>query len=352
MRSCGVARVLACALSDGVCRRSGQDGAAEDPWAVRQRVSGLDLAGLGSQPECLGCDVQEPRGIAEVEPRFDPVIGRLEDGDAVMRTQCCDTFTGPAIAIPGFDTIPVQDASDEIIIGDQRQLAYSGNHIVRRAGALSAASSGQAYLAVNAANPMYEEDDLSSFGIDISDDFLDNGSDDALLQPNIGRWGGPNGLEIGGQRREGCRIDGSRDRGCIVGGDFAFQLGDASQGLVPADLQFTGHQPIGRVGSVVLAKGPIGGVARRREIALKRIPDLIPLSTGLLLCGDRGGNGTRSHNRQQGVLNGVVNPQSAEGNAARLAIVHPAAGAAVARNVVLCPRVAERQFTSASATPK
>ena len=47
-------------------------------------MNGLDLAGLGGQSERLGRDVQKLRGVAEVEPRLDPVLGRLEDGDTVM----------------------------------------------------------------------------------------------------------------------------------------------------------------------------------------------------------------------------------------------------------------------------
>jgi hypothetical protein len=51
-------------------------------------------------------------------------------------------------------------------------------------------------------------------------------------------------------------------------------------------------------------------------------------------------------------LNGVIDPQAAKGNATRLAIVHPAAVAAVARDVVLRARVAKRQLAPAAAATK
>src|SRR6266436_5455467 len=47
--------------------------------------------------------------------------------------------------------------------------------------------------------------------------------------------------------------------------------------------------------------------------------------------------------------NGVIDPQTAKGNATRLAIVHPAAAAAVARDIVLRARIAKRQLAPAAA---
>ena len=47
----------------------------------------LDLAGLGSQSERLGRDMQEASGLAEIELRLVPVLGRLIHRDAVMRAQ-------------------------------------------------------------------------------------------------------------------------------------------------------------------------------------------------------------------------------------------------------------------------
>lgn len=49
------------------------------------------------------------------------------------------------------------------------------------------------------------------------------------------------------------------------------------------------------------------------------------------------------------ILDGFINAQAAEGDAAGLAITHPAAGAAVARNAVLRSRISEREFATAAA---
>src|SRR5262245_62594890 len=84
------------------------------------------------------CHLKKPRGIVEVNPRFDSVVSRLVDGDAVIGAQRGDTLARPAIAIAGHQPIPVQDAGDEIVVGDQHQLAYGGEHVGRCAGALRA----------------------------------------------------------------------------------------------------------------------------------------------------------------------------------------------------------------------
>ena len=57
----------------------------------------IDLTGLRCQSECSGRDMEKSRGVAEVEPRFDAVIGGLVDGNAVMRAQRGDALTRPAV---------------------------------------------------------------------------------------------------------------------------------------------------------------------------------------------------------------------------------------------------------------
>ena len=59
----------------------------------------FDLTGLRCQPKRSGRDMEKLRGFAEVQPRFDSIIGGLVDGNAVMRAQRGDALTGPAIAI-------------------------------------------------------------------------------------------------------------------------------------------------------------------------------------------------------------------------------------------------------------
>ena len=93
------------------------------------------------------------------------------------------------------------------------------------------------------------------------------------------------------------------------------------------------------------SEGPIGCIARRFEITPERLTHLVPSLARLLLLG----NSARANDREKGTLNGVIHPQPAKRDATRLAIVHPAAGATVARDVMLRSRVAGQSATAEQA---
>src|SRR5262249_52474393 len=131
------------ALEEALARHGNlQHGPRAVSSRVTQRVECLDPTSFRRNPECFRRHLKKPR---------------LVDGDAVMGAERGDTLARPAIAIAGHQPIPVQDAGDEIVVGDQHQLAYGGNHIGRGVGALPAPPPGQAYLGVDPANPMDEQ---------------------------------------------------------------------------------------------------------------------------------------------------------------------------------------------------
>jgi hypothetical protein len=117
----------------------------------------------------------------------------------------------------------------------------------------------------------------------------------------------------------------------------ALDLTDAGERPIPARLQFRRDQPVLGIGRVILPKCPFGGVARRLEITRQRVADLVAAAGRLRLGLDGRCDRTRLDDLQKRFLNGVIDAQSAEGDAARFGIVHPAATAAVARNLVLRP---------------
>jgi hypothetical protein len=82
-------------------------------------------------------------GVVRAARGLIPIFGWLVHWNAVMRAQRGDTLTCPAVAMTRDEAIPVEDAGDDIIIGDQHELANSGNHIGCGAVALTAAASGQ-----------------------------------------------------------------------------------------------------------------------------------------------------------------------------------------------------------------
>jgi hypothetical protein len=52
--------------------------------------------------------------------------------------------------------------------------------------------------------------------------------------------------------------------------DFALDLGDASERLVPARLEFASDQPVGWIGGVILSKGAIGRAVSRSRLRTSR----------------------------------------------------------------------------------
>ena len=114
----------------------------------------------------------------------------------MMRAQRGDALACPAVAMTRDEAVPVEDAGDDVVIGDHHELANRGNDIGGGAVALTAAASGQTHLAVDAANPMHHEDDLGRFEVDIGHHLLDDRAHDALLQPCVGRGSHPDSLEV------------------------------------------------------------------------------------------------------------------------------------------------------------
>ena len=98
---------------------------------------------------------------------------------------------------------------------------------------MTTAPSWQSYLAMNAAHPMDNQNDLRSLLIDVGNHLLDNGAYDTLLQPSIGLGIGPDGFEIGCECGERCRVGDRRGVGDIVGGNFALDLRYAHERIVP-----------------------------------------------------------------------------------------------------------------------
>ena len=69
------------------------------------------------------------RGLAEVEPWLDPVLGRLEHRNTVVGAHRRDALAGPAIAVARDKAVAVEDAGEQIVIGDEHELTYGRNDV-------------------------------------------------------------------------------------------------------------------------------------------------------------------------------------------------------------------------------
>src|SRR6202051_3959288 len=104
---------------------------------------------------------------------------------------------------------------------------------------------------------------------------------------------------------------------------------------VPSQPQFRRDQAVLRIDGVILPECPIGAVASRLEVAHQRFTNLIAAAGRLFF-----GLGARSYrsrfdNPQKSFLDGVVDTQSSESDAAWFAIVERTPPTGIARNVML-----------------
>ncbi|WP_292176116.1 hypothetical protein [Mesorhizobium sp.] len=140
-------------------------------------MNAFDLARLGGEPEGLRCNAEKARRLVQVKPRLFAVRRWPEDRDLMMRPVRGDPLACPSIAVAGHQSIAVEDAGNQIIIGDEHQLADGRDDIAGRAVALSTAPLRQAQFSMDAANPMDQENDLAGFVIDIGDHLPDDGNE-------------------------------------------------------------------------------------------------------------------------------------------------------------------------------
>src|SRR3984957_15463690 len=314
-------------------------------------MQGFDLAAFSGQAERLGRDLQELCGVAKVEPGFDPVIGGAAYREGGVGAERCDALAGPAIAVARLEAVAVEEAGNQIVAGDQHQLTHGLDDISRSAVALSAPTLGQAQLAVGATHPVDDENDLRGRVVDIGHDLMDEGAYNALLEASIRRRRIPDRFEVRGENAERSRISNGCGRRRIMHGDLALDLRRVSERPVPARFKLARHQPVRGVSGIVLPEGPVGGIARRFEVATESIAHLIPPFPGFL-----GGSGCRSDSARtddakQCFLDGIIDAQSAEADAVRAAIVHPGAAAAVARDMVLHAGVPQCGLAAAALAP-
>src|ERR1700688_3600804 len=132
-------------------------------------------------------------------------------------------------------------------------------------------------------------------------------------------------------------------------GNPGLDLAYACERAVPSQLQFRRDQPVLRIDGVILPECPIGAVARRLKVAHQRVTNLIAAAGRLCFGLDGRSYRSRFDNPQKSFLDGVVDTQSSECDAAWLAMVERTPPTGIARNVMLGACVADHQL--ASATP-
>src|SRR5690606_5540893 len=190
----------------------GKLGPAEEPRAVGQGMIALDYSCLAGDPQDLRRYVEQTRCVGQVERRLDAVKCRVVHRGLVMRAQGGDALTCPPIAMAGQQAVSIEDAGNQVIGGDEREVANRGYDLGSGAVALSSAPLGQTKLGMYAADPVGQQNDLGGLIIEIGNNFVDDGTDDTLLQSGIRRGCGPDRPKVlaergGVEHRQGGRFE-------------------------------------------------------------------------------------------------------------------------------------------------
>src|ERR1700676_1498396 len=98
----------------------------------------FDFAPFGGEPERLRCNAEQTRRLVQIEPWLVPIRRRSKDRDLMMRPERGDPLPCRAIAVAGPPAVRGEDAGNQIIIGDENQLADGGENVGGDAVALSA----------------------------------------------------------------------------------------------------------------------------------------------------------------------------------------------------------------------
>src|SRR4030081_3106737 len=120
----------------------------------------FDFARFGGEPERLRCNAEQTRRLVQIKPWLVPIWRRPKNRDLMMRPERADPLPCPAIAVAGHQAVPVEDAGDQLVVGDENQLADGGGPGGGDAVALPGATPRQARFGMHGANPMGQENDL------------------------------------------------------------------------------------------------------------------------------------------------------------------------------------------------
>jgi len=117
---------------------------------------------------------------------------------------------------------------------------------------------------MNAAFPVNDQNNFTGIGIDIHDDFVNEGSNEAFLQSDIRAGIPPDGLEV---RRQILKFISGWDYDLAAAvhvlSNAFLDLVDTLQRLIPASFQFVRDEAIFRIGRIVLLLRSASRVPRR-----------------------------------------------------------------------------------------
>jgi len=193
------------------------------------------------------------------------------DCDVVLMSQGADAAAGPTVAVARGFSRSIENHGDRVIGHVTGQCAHEVDNIsvddpsrVAELVLLHAEARVVSSLPVN--------DEFEAVAHDVDDNLGDDRADDLLARLGRGAGAIPRLRQIVAQHHEAVSIrDGERVR--LFGADlveFGFEIAHHDQPFVPTSLQLASHEPIVRIGRIVLTLSTGGLIAGllKRELEL------------------------------------------------------------------------------------
>ena len=248
-----------------------------------------DFLAFSSPPQGLGTDIRKDTRLIQSHPSFRLLALRRVSGDLPAVPGCGHRLLRPKVAATGPFTILRQVSSDQTVWKD------SGEHFNRldrgswsMATVLASTTSGNRQFGVNTAFPVNHQLNGTSTRINVRQNLFDHGSEDALLESNVGVGMVPELFQFSGQHHQFLLRRQFRFSALsLLFLDPRLQLAESLQSLIPPTFQFIGDQPVFWIHCVKLLLCMLCGVAGRFKLQLQGLEDLRFL-TGLSLSVEQG----------------------------------------------------------------
>ena len=155
-----------------------------------------------------------------------------------MTPQRSHSFSRPTIATPGQQAVAIESPGDPFIRTDPRERSHDIDDLFRCLIAiLSTPPPGQAQLRVHAPFPVKDKNEFTRLGVHIHHNLVDQRSNDAFFQANIGLLTIPHRFQFARQLFKLFPCRGGRFRLTpVVILDSLLDLLHPLQGLVPTSL--------------------------------------------------------------------------------------------------------------------
>lgn len=310
-------------LTDGVAHGVGLERVSDNfPRGTWYDLSGRQLVRGDQAPDTRGADAQTRRRVLERQPTVARTIG-IEGRQGMIVTRRADTEFRPRIPCPRLQPQAIEGGGDLFVRKLSRHLAHNINGVETGTSSVTPQLILlHAEFGMPPTRPMNEQRDHPLRLIDVCHDFLNQETYDSLLEAHVCRGGSPDRWQILGEAHEHCAVwhkrHGTR---LIVGVQLLLEPPRVLQGAIPSRFQFRRDEPVVGIDRLIPPCRESRLVLGLLDFQRQGLSLLISLAPQLVCRGDGGLDGIAANRLQDGIGDGGIDLQAAEGDALPLPVI-------------------------------